>query len=54
MMTHSSECSHISCKCGNQMFKIVPMFEKKCILAICPICYTRIYIAGPGDMYGTD
>lgn len=43
---------HMKCRCGNQMFKVIPMFEKKCILAICPICYTRIYLAGPSSMYG--
>ena len=54
MIKHSSKCRHISCTCGNQMFKVVPLFEQKCILAICPICHTRIYVAGPSEMYDSD
>lgn len=52
MLDKTDMMDHVKCRCGNQMFKIIPMFEKECILAVCPICYTRIYLAGPSSMYG--
>jgi hypothetical protein len=45
----------VSCgRCNNRLFKVIADFEKRYILCICPICYTKIYLVGPGDMYDLD
>jgi hypothetical protein len=33
------------------LFKVAYDFEKKCIICMCPICYTNITLVGPEDMY---
>ena len=41
----------IQCRCGNRLFKVYYDFDNGYVDCHCPICYTRINLAGPEDMY---